>query len=108
MNSTIHRFVLAATSLALGGCATVPRDAGFGDVEQLVAERTALRVQWNRGTAADRAVEEMIRQSIASELTIDQAVQIALLNNRNLQATYEELGIAQADLVQAGLLQNPV
>src|SRR3972149_6718413 len=40
-------------------------------------------------------------------LTIDEAVQIALLNNRSLQATYEELGIAQADLVQAGLLRNP-
>jgi cobalt-zinc-cadmium efflux system outer membrane protein len=30
------------------------------------------------------------------------------LNNRNLQATFEDLGIAQADLVQAGLLKNPV
>jgi len=35
-------------------------------------------------------------------------VQIALLNNKDLQATYEDLSIAQADLVQAGLLQNPV
>ncbi|MGH9390674.1 MAG: TolC family protein, partial [Vicinamibacteria bacterium] len=39
---------------------------------------------------------------------IDAAVQLALLNNRSLQATYEELAIAQADLVQAGLLRNPV
>ncbi|HXE55759.1 MAG TPA: TolC family protein [Tepidisphaeraceae bacterium] len=41
-------------------------------------------------------------------LTVDAAVQIALLNNHKLQATFEELGIAQADFVQAGLLQNPV
>jgi cobalt-zinc-cadmium efflux system outer membrane protein len=41
-------------------------------------------------------------------LSADEAVQIALLNNRMLQATYEDLGVAQADLVQAGLLKNPV
>ena len=29
-------------------------------------------------------------------------------NNHTLQATYEELGIAQADLVEAGLLRNPI
>jgi cobalt-zinc-cadmium efflux system outer membrane protein len=31
-----------------------------------------------------------------------------LLNNRELQATYSDLGVAQADLVQAGLLTNPI
>ena len=35
-------------------------------------------------------------------------MQVALLNNRELQALYAELGVAQADLVQAGLLKNPV
>ena len=32
---------------------------------------------------------------------------MALLNGSDLQTTYEELGVAQADLVQAGLLANP-
>lgn len=45
---------------------------------------------------------------LAKPLTADEAVQIALLNNRELQATYEDLGVAQADLVQAGLLKNPI
>ena len=45
---------------------------------------------------------------LAEELTVDGAVQVALLNNRNLQATYEGLAVAQADLVGAGLLRNPV
>ena len=109
MNPLTIRFVLTTTGLGiLGGCTTVPREAGFGDVEKLVAERTTMRVHWNQGTTADQAVEEVIRASLQAELTADQAVQIALLNNRNLQAIYEELGIAQADLVQAGLLKNPV
>ena len=33
---------------------------------------------------------------------------MALLGNRTLQALYAELGIAEAELVQAGLLPNPV
>ncbi len=41
-------------------------------------------------------------------MTASSTVQIALLNNHKLQATYEELGIAQADLVEAGLLRNPI
>ena len=45
---------------------------------------------------------------LKDKLTADEAVQIALLNNRDLQALYSELGVAQADLVQAGLLKNPI
>lgn len=45
---------------------------------------------------------------LCSELTVDSAIQIALFNNPEVQALLEEIGIAQADLVQAGLLKNPV
>jgi Outer membrane protein len=45
---------------------------------------------------------------LQQELNIDSAVQIALLNNPEIQAIFEDIGIAQADFVQAGLLQNPV
>jgi cobalt-zinc-cadmium efflux system outer membrane protein len=31
-----------------------------------------------------------------------------MLNNRDLQGTYTELGVAQADLVQAGFFRNPI
>jgi len=34
-------------------------------------------------------------------------VQVALLNNRGLQASFQELGINEAELVQAGRLPNP-
>ncbi|MCL6469477.1 MAG: TolC family protein, partial [Ralstonia sp.] len=39
--------------------------------------------------------------------TMDSAVQIALLNNRGLQASYAELGLSEAALVQASRLPNP-
>jgi outer membrane protein, heavy metal efflux system len=51
---------------------------------------------------------EGVDRLLANELTPDAAVQVALLNNPALRAKLEELAIAQADLVQAGLLKNPV
>src|SRR5262249_46671385 len=41
-------------------------------------------------------------------LTPERAVQIALLNNRELQSNYADLGLAQANLVQATLWKNPI
>ncbi len=95
-------------SLLITGCSTVrPQDA-FREIQQLVTGRISAEVIWNQGTQADAAVEQRIKGLLIEPLTADTAVQVALLNNRNLQATYEEIGIAQADLVQAGLLKNPV
>jgi cobalt-zinc-cadmium efflux system outer membrane protein len=95
-------------SLPLAACTTVPKDAGFSDVQKTVTERTGQIIQWNSRTTDDAQVAQAVSALLAKPLTVDQAVQIALLNNRHLQATFEDLGVAQADLVQAGLLKNPV
>lgn len=89
------------------GCASVPKEAGFPDVQKVIGQRMNQRIHWNQDTPEDAAVAELVRSMLLQELTVDNAVQIALLNNRSLQALYEELGIAQADVVQAGLLRNP-
>ena len=105
-----HRYIvlfLAFVLLAVG-CAQVPKEAGFNEVQGLVEERVEYRLQWNQKTEADCDVEKAIEQLLQSELSPEAAVQIALLNNRNLQAVYEDLGITQADVVEAGLLENPV
>jgi cobalt-zinc-cadmium efflux system outer membrane protein len=94
--------------LFAAGCAQVPREAGFNDVKGLVGERVDYNLHWNQETEADREVEKAIEELIKNELTSDAAVQIALLNNPNLQAVYEDLGVTQADVVEAGLLENPV
>jgi outer membrane protein TolC len=54
-----------------------------------------------------RALAALIAGKLLTPLTADDAVQIALLNNRGLQSTYWNVGIAEADLVQAGRLKNP-
>jgi cobalt-zinc-cadmium efflux system outer membrane protein len=97
-----------ALALALGACAsTSPRD-GFRDVAQKVERQTGHRVMWDQGGDDDAKVKQAITKLLGAELSVDAAVQIALLNNPTLIATYEELSIAQADVVQAGLLKNPV
>jgi cobalt-zinc-cadmium efflux system outer membrane protein len=92
----------------MAGCAQVPKEAGFNDVKDLVGQRVDYNLRWNQETEADREIEKAIKELFQNELTPDTAVQIALLNNPNLQAVYEDLGITQADVVEAGLLENPV
>jgi cobalt-zinc-cadmium efflux system outer membrane protein len=92
----------------LSGCTTVSLNAGFSDVSALVEERGGLKVFWNNGTDLDKDAAEKLGSLLKDKLTVEDAVQIALLNNRELQAVYSDLGVAQADLVQAGLLSNPI
>jgi outer membrane protein, heavy metal efflux system len=95
------------SALAAAGCASVSPKASFDDVSALVAERGGARIHWDQGTPADEQVRARVHNLVTGTLTPDGAVEVALLRNQGLVATYEELGIAQADLVQAGLLRNP-
>ena len=94
--------------LALGGCASVQPDARMPEVQATVADRLGQRVEWNRDYEQDRRARDAVRDLLTRELTTESTVQIALLTNRRLQARFADLGVAQADLVEAGLLENPV
>lgn len=94
--------------LLTAGCATTSPRAAVDRTSALVQDRTGQHVTWIASSDDDAAAERAVRGILAQDLTIDGAVQVALLRNRGLQAQYEQLGIAQADLVQAGLLKNPV
>ena len=104
----LRKLFLLSGTVALAGCAHVDPNPAFRELVNTVHLRTGKRVQWNRGTAQDAEAQAAVASLLRHPLTADAAVQVALLNNRNLQATYEELGIAQADLVETGLLRNPI
>jgi len=97
----------AAVALLLSGCATFSNDGGFGAVAQATKTRSGAEARMARNDDDRRALDSEVRKLLAEPLSVQTAVQIALLNNRGLQATYWDLGIAEADLVQAGRLQNP-
>ena len=97
----------ALAAVALGGCAGFSADGGFGTVEQAASERLGKDVRWARSDAERAALDARVDALLAEALTADAAVQVALLNNRGLQAAFDELGIAEAGFVQAGRLPNP-
>lgn len=77
------------------------------DVQTAVHGRIGKRVEWRKDAAADAEIAQTVHALLRGVLTADRAVQVALLNNRELQAAFEEIGIANADLTEAGLLKNP-
>jgi outer membrane protein TolC len=97
--------LLAAALLA--GCASFSADSGFGAVEQTAQQRLGKELQWSRSEADQAAIDQRVAALLARPLTADDAVQLALLNNRGLQASLQELGIGEAERVQAGKLPNP-
>jgi outer membrane protein TolC len=92
---------------ALSGCASFSTDGGFGRVEQAVQAKLGQTVQWARSSDEQARIDQRVTSLMAQTLTADDAVQVALLNNRGLQATFQELGIGEAELVQASRLPNP-
>jgi outer membrane protein TolC len=104
----MRRIVFSLVFLALaGGCASLSDDARFSKVEQAVKARTGAETKWTRSDAEAKTVRGRVTELLANPLGPTEAVQIALLNNPGLQASYAEVGIAEADLVQASRWQGP-
>jgi outer membrane protein TolC len=104
---TRGRSAIVAAAALLGGCATFSPDGGFSGVESAVKERTGKGLRWAKSNADAGALAAEVKRLLERPLGVEEAVQVALLNNRGLQAAYAELGIAESDLVQAGRLINP-
>lgn len=89
------------------GCGTVDKSRGHAEVSNLVQARIGIATGWDRGTPDDQQVADHVNALLAAGLNRQRAIEIALVNNRELQATYEDLGVSQAEMVQSGLLANP-
>ena len=105
LGATLLPACLSAALLA--GCATLSPDAGLDGVQRMAKERTGHDVRWSRTDSEIEATLATVRQILQRPLSVDDAVQVALINNRGLQAIYAELGIADADLVRASWPRNP-
>jgi len=99
--------VTALATLLLAGCASFSPDGGFDQVEQLAKDRVGQSPAYHRSAKQSDAALARVNDLLRQPLSADSAVQIALLNNRDLQASYADLGIAESDLVRAGRLRNP-
>ncbi len=100
-------FATALILLAGAGCVSVDSTGTLESTRELVAGRHPGEVRWLRFEGSEAAADERVAELLASPLTPDSGAEVALLRNPELQATLEELGIAQADLAQASRLSNP-
>lgn len=93
--------------LLIGGCATTDPEQSFSRLKENVLSRTGMSISWQRSSKARKHVAHRIQEMLQNGLTLDEAVAIGLANNRRIQGLYQELGVAQAGVVQAQLLDNP-
>jgi outer membrane protein TolC len=95
----------------LAGCASFSSDGGMSEVAQGVGRETGPGIGKNVVKIASVEQAQHAKQQVAAllaePLSADAAVQVALLNNRDLQAAYNDLGISEAAYVQASLPPNP-
>ncbi len=102
-----HRLAVTVLSMLAGlsGCASLDPRADHRRVADLVAQRTG--VQGTYDPAEEAAIEGRVAGLLADGLTVEEAVQIALLNNREFQALFQTIGASRADVAQSQLLTNP-
>jgi outer membrane protein TolC len=95
---------LILLGMGLSSCVS---DTGFDAVRDLTkAEIDAQAVQIGTDEQALEA-RQKTKTLLRSPLSAKTAVQVALLNNRSLQASYNELGLAQSDVIRGSLPANP-
>ncbi len=94
---------LTAAATISTGCASTAGAPTIRDVDASIRSRSpeaALRLSATSETPPD--------VTIADGVTQEEAVAIALWNSPSFQATLADLGVARADLADAGLLRNPI
>lgn len=100
--------IAGALPIVLAGCAKFSPHAGMLPVSERVASelgQDAVKIASVEDAAAAKA---KVGRILAGKLTADSVVQVALLNNRGLQADYNELGLSETAFVEASLPPNPI
>ncbi|GLR58926.1 TolC family protein [Rhizobium indigoferae] len=113
MIGTTRLIAALAFPLALSGCVTGAdysrNEAGFTSVANKTATVTAKETVWIQNQNQARSAAAQVKGLLArtKPLDVETAVQIALLNNKGLQAAYADLGDSAADAWQSTMFINP-
>ncbi|OWV92736.1 copper resistance protein [Rhizobium sp. R72] len=104
---------LTALPLILGGCVTnaeyAKKEAGFSTVSAKVGGVASKQTVWVQNQQQAQAASSQVKAILARTKVLDTetAVQVALINNKGLQAAYADLGDSAADAWQSTMLLNP-
>ncbi|MDE0896443.1 MAG: TolC family protein [Planctomycetota bacterium] len=108
MITKTRRFVSNAlilpTLLAIS-CVQVEPEPDYDRARELFAKSTGRSEVFD--PFAEGLTQEELDGIVADGLSLEEALRIALLCNRELQAEFHDIGIAHADWVQSQLLSNP-
>ncbi|CAH0343554.1 MULTISPECIES: TolC family protein [Rhizobium/Agrobacterium group] len=109
---TLKCVVTVALPLVLGGCVSSAEysaaTAGFSNVANKTAEATGKDTVWVQNRQDAQVVSGRVKTLLAKKtVDVETAVQVALLNNKGLQAAYADLGDSSADAWQSTMLVNP-
>src|SRR6266540_6581699 len=99
--------LLLTASLTLAGCASFSPDSGMTIVSDFAGQTIGKDIAFVRSADDAERAGGAVRRLLVRPLTVDAAVQIALLSNKGLQAAYNELALAETDLVAQSLPPNP-
>jgi len=119
MNGAYKKLLAGLSPLILAGCVssaeiakqTAPFEdgmAGFQTVSQKISAATGKRSTWAQSQEQNNQISKEIHAFVLNRtISADIAVQVALLNNKGLQAAYADIGIDAADVWQQMLPENP-
>lgn len=106
--AVIAPLLLSACATAVPQAYTEPK-AGFANISSqtsaAIGKRTAFAQTQEENDALKKQVHAMVHRKTISA---DTAVQVALLNNRGLQAAYANVGLSAAEAWQQSTPENPV
>ncbi len=95
----LGRALAIASAVLLSACQTFSPDGGMGAVATIAGQGLNKDVVLVSSPEEAAYAQNRVARLLGAPLSADAAVQIALLNNRGLQAAYNELGIAEAVMV---------
>lgn len=100
-------FLLSAGLICLSSCTFLraPKKTSF---TQNIETGQELSKRFKQSSEEGALIEQAVEELLKGELTVDEVLQIALLQNSKLQRTYTRYRLNQADLVQGGLLTSPL
>ena len=115
MNKRYSQAFIVLSSLTLGGCVTTKDGgeyavvgAGFATVSEKTSAATGKQTVWVQNQQEAQALSERVHGMVHKKtLDADKAVQVALLNNKGLQAAYADIGMSAAEVWQQSLPENP-
>jgi cobalt-zinc-cadmium efflux system outer membrane protein len=105
----ILALAIAGAALLASGCANTPPTRDSGAVNDLITARGAPAATWPdaNGKATRDVDAALVAEKTREPITVKRAVEIAFLRSPAIRERYAELGISQAEVIEASEIPNP-